>query len=809
MNGSRLIKYLKSTSGVLVKNRVVKTAAISGVAFMAGIAPLSASGANPRICEGSEKMLTYTAGAGGTITPPTDQPDYSCLSSGSVSVTAVPESGYEFNGWKVLYGNATITTPNNATTTISSVTSNSGVIADFKKTKTTADIIEPNIYIVIDDSEYMDSEIYYNAGTTKSDSDIQSLMLNYRFPSYDLATNIYMGGGKLEKCAGYNRFAFNPDMTYLSWDGYSNRFTHLDCDGATTSDSDLENTCPKLYPEKPADLKGSGCPKGSQCKASVPDDAKHLVARACKSDGCGSVVNISDTETYNEDMGSSIYEGGKCMPYPAYDPGKCESFKYFDCRPYGATGVIPSSVCGVVSWKNPNGMTQEWNPASYTCWTGQVDVRNKSCSMTGTGVINEILVIHEDDYKDASGTPLVPGYSHATALASANTACSALGGTMQPALSLLWNGGMVKSYANCGVVGLEAGDRPYPNIVSDSDRYRSSYSKWNDSSVDGEYDSSECQSVLSKLVDNEYIASESELKNYSNWFTYHRTRMHVVKGALLRAINELEKGRVTIALASAPGAPIVTMKSVSDPTEKQAIIDAIMDITPSYGKSAADLDDVYNDVVGFFDEDENDDGTGDNDNEKYQFENLTIPADPKDDTTAYCRQNHLIMINASSGSANAADAADLISSINTQFSSSDMNLCPSLKDNTQINAGQLNGKTGAPTNMHHLKVSIFDVSTFGGVSKVDTSVTTEPDASATLANAAFHGYGYFQRVFKQGDVKAGELPNIGNDLAAELTGFMLTITDSDHNTLKANCLVGDNSDTPKAKRVSWKELKRK
>ncbi|MCL2182624.1 MAG: InlB B-repeat-containing protein, partial [Chitinispirillia bacterium] len=73
--------------------------------------------------------LTVNAGAGGSVTPSTLQTD---INAGTpVPITATANSGYEFNGWTVTSGGATVANTNSATTTVT-LSSNATVTANFK-----------------------------------------------------------------------------------------------------------------------------------------------------------------------------------------------------------------------------------------------------------------------------------------------------------------------------------------------------------------------------------------------------------------------------------------------------------------------------------------------------------------------------------------------------------------------------------------------------------------------------------------------------------------------------------------------------
>jgi|GEM_PF-978963 len=73
--------------------------------------------------------LTVIAGAGGSVTPSGTQTD---IKAGTpVPITATANSGYEFNGWTVTSGGATVASPNSATTTVT-LSSNATVTANFR-----------------------------------------------------------------------------------------------------------------------------------------------------------------------------------------------------------------------------------------------------------------------------------------------------------------------------------------------------------------------------------------------------------------------------------------------------------------------------------------------------------------------------------------------------------------------------------------------------------------------------------------------------------------------------------------------------
>jgi len=76
-----------------------------------------------------KRTLTINAGEGGTTNPKGTR-EYQVEKP--ISITATPESGYEFTGWTVIGGDVTIENPGSSTTTATLHGSNSTITASFK-----------------------------------------------------------------------------------------------------------------------------------------------------------------------------------------------------------------------------------------------------------------------------------------------------------------------------------------------------------------------------------------------------------------------------------------------------------------------------------------------------------------------------------------------------------------------------------------------------------------------------------------------------------------------------------------------------
>lgn len=77
-----------------------------------------------------KRTLTINAGEGGT-TNPKGTMEYQVEKP--ISITATPESEYEFTGWTIIGGDVTIENPGSSTTTATLHGSNSTIIANFKQ----------------------------------------------------------------------------------------------------------------------------------------------------------------------------------------------------------------------------------------------------------------------------------------------------------------------------------------------------------------------------------------------------------------------------------------------------------------------------------------------------------------------------------------------------------------------------------------------------------------------------------------------------------------------------------------------------
>ncbi|WP_409013166.1 InlB B-repeat-containing protein, partial [Bacteroides fragilis] len=77
-----------------------------------------------------KRELTVNAGTGGSVSPSGTN---SYRVEKAISITATPNGGYEFAGWTVTSGDATIENPNSSSTTVTLHKSNSTITANFKK----------------------------------------------------------------------------------------------------------------------------------------------------------------------------------------------------------------------------------------------------------------------------------------------------------------------------------------------------------------------------------------------------------------------------------------------------------------------------------------------------------------------------------------------------------------------------------------------------------------------------------------------------------------------------------------------------
>lgn len=84
----------------------------------------------PLWIQGKKRTLTTNAGEGGTTNPKGTR-EYQVEKP--ISITATPESGYEFTGWTIIGGDVTIENPGSSTTTATLHGSNSTITASFKQ----------------------------------------------------------------------------------------------------------------------------------------------------------------------------------------------------------------------------------------------------------------------------------------------------------------------------------------------------------------------------------------------------------------------------------------------------------------------------------------------------------------------------------------------------------------------------------------------------------------------------------------------------------------------------------------------------
>ncbi|MFR5896917.1 MAG: InlB B-repeat-containing protein [Phocaeicola massiliensis] len=78
-----------------------------------------------------KRTLTVNAGSGGKVTP-SGTKEYQVEKP--ISITATPNSGYEFSGWSITGGDVTIANSNSSSTTATLHNSNSTITARFKET---------------------------------------------------------------------------------------------------------------------------------------------------------------------------------------------------------------------------------------------------------------------------------------------------------------------------------------------------------------------------------------------------------------------------------------------------------------------------------------------------------------------------------------------------------------------------------------------------------------------------------------------------------------------------------------------------
>lgn len=94
-----------------------------------------------------KRTLTVNAGSGGKVSP-SGTKEYQVEKP--ISITATPNSGYEFSGWSITGGDVTIANSNSSSTTATLHNSNSTITAKFKKSIKDITIIyntENNYYI--------------------------------------------------------------------------------------------------------------------------------------------------------------------------------------------------------------------------------------------------------------------------------------------------------------------------------------------------------------------------------------------------------------------------------------------------------------------------------------------------------------------------------------------------------------------------------------------------------------------------------------------------------------------------------------
>ena len=901
MNGSRLIKYLKSTSGVLVKNRVVKTAAISGFAFMAGIAPLSANAAcvtatnaehdaaGRASCWWGTCYVGMTSIGGESKTTSLDNSsgswkEESSCSSSDYTVTASISGA---SGGTVNPGTATVAEGDTQSITITkaeatdeiSIASNTCGGSLSGNTFTTAAVTQDCavVFALTEDSatDYavtftlaaggslaspvtnpktvsdgsvlqfdIDTDLGKIVDTVTSDNStncpvsvIDALQGIYQIDSVTGACNInvtFKDASASVSAGGYtlvdqgngdnvrpnivlgmdDSFLMNSEVLWTSASGRSeitsltkanlsqmfvNRMTMVYFTSGTST------KVPGYDYEPPAGYYGAG-KKAASIKYNMlaydPNviytpwpgyPSKNVSACNTEWDSMSTYDQASNTTTLNancpkwypefgNDLEGNVTGMNASVPGSSVTTDTKHSILH-ECTPEGCTEFIRISpddthglemgypgeggVCGYLSTYKLGGNRGDcvkyhyrssiWeNPSTWGTWAAAPSSGIEGCNTTMLSAMGP----------------------NPAACFNFNVSTGKWDGGMNAAFTLTCNTQFEGKF-NWPCAAWVSGKK-YTNILGRGELESQYYVD-----IDG-----------STVV---YVASlnAAQLNNYANWFTYYRTRGHVQKAAMLKAAYEA-KNNDRMGLVDSTGA-VVTVNALgngANGTHRDTLFATVATKRASFAKTTTDTLTTLANIGDYYKA-----------NKGLAYESL---AETAADDSANCRQNHAVLfassywtdaaIPANSAYVGGGVGGNALSNVAAFWSMEDMfadigNDAPDPYKNQHIKTWVIQFDVDTANND-------YDYESYSGLTRPGSTsgATTEETASLKrndISYASSVGKGAYRKV---GD--ASEVLQSAQDLYNYITAGVLVPAVSD-------CASGNNSDTPKAKRVSWKELKRK
>ena len=107
------------------------------------------------------------------------------------------------------------------------------------------------------------------------------------------------------------------------------------------------------------------------------------------------------------------------------------------------------------------------------------------------------------------------------------------------------------------------------------------YHAWTDSDNDDAYDAGECNTSTKIYASS---LSSDEQTNFANWYQYYRSRMHVMKAALSRTIENVDSVRMGLATYHSTAEVGVASMNISAASgNKLTLLQKVFEMTPWYG----------------------------------------------------------------------------------------------------------------------------------------------------------------------------------------------------------------------------------
>ena len=611
--------------------------------------------------------------------------------------------------------------------------------------------VRPNIILAMNDSFLMNSEILWAAASGNTEpTDLSNvgteMFINPRATRSSNA-GYTKGAGYEALYSGYNSLAFDPTVTYLPWPGidpttgeaYADR--HFACYYRDTS-SDASNTtnenkyCAKYFPEYDNTLTGANC--SSLNSNSATATTKHCVLRDCQQGG--EVSGLHGCKEFVPLNPTTTYkEFGQLLEQ------NISSCKY--TYPYTLGGT--KDCLSLEAWIHyypafPHGDATPTNSITGHCSSCNLD-HIKNCN-------NNVLTT---DFCTAIQDMDFPAPDYQGVIQ-----------TFNPFSYTCYNlnqNGQAHCQLGDGVI-----TRSYTNILRKFDL------------VSHRYTVMEGGTLVSKVVAEQ---SSDIQKNYANWFTYHRTLGHIQKGAMLAAAYEAkDNDRIGIADSTGVTNDIATLSS-GRTTISTAIARKSAAFTNLNNKMLSTIDNTYAHLKN---------------NNQYLYNTMSSPIDTSD-STANCRQNHILMFasgewNEPSVIASLSGTPDNLANMADYAYKSDIGASIENFVPTDDYSDQ---------NIQHLKTWVmqFDINSdtdfdYGSYDSSNhcnapTNTSTAADKRTDTCHSAYAGRGGYRRIEHAANAM---------DDASDLLSLMTS----------GGTMCPDESDCSETvgKRISWKELKK-